>query len=109
MSGPSHSGRSRRKPSRPARAPAAARASPSSVAILASERPRRGPETRRRGKELEVLLLHRDGSPDPDRKSTRLNSSHGSISYAVFCLKKKKDQNHKKELHQPHSTDEDSS
>src|SRR3989337_3645704 len=28
----------------------------------------------------------------PDRKSTRLNSSHGSISYAVFCLKKKKSQ-----------------
>src|SRR5687768_18265909 len=29
--------------------------------------------------------------PDrPDRKSTRLNSSHGYISYAVFCLKKKK-------------------
>src|SRR5690348_18219826 len=29
--------------------------------------------------------------PDiPDRKSTRLNSSHPSISYAVFCLKKKK-------------------
>src|SRR5207245_7559427 len=27
-----------------------------------------------------------------DRKSTRLNSSHGSISYAVFCLKKKKTQ-----------------
>src|SRR5207245_10319377 len=27
---------------------------------------------------------------DVDRKSTRLNSSHGSISYAVFCLKKKK-------------------
>src|SRR5437868_9144750 len=27
---------------------------------------------------------------DPDRKSTRLNSSHVSISYAVFCLKKKK-------------------
>src|SRR5207245_10582814 len=27
---------------------------------------------------------------DLDRKSTRLNSSHGSISYAVFCLKKKK-------------------
>src|SRR2546429_5267069 len=26
-----------------------------------------------------------------DRKSTRLNSSHGYISYAVFCLKKKKD------------------
>src|SRR5207245_11544637 len=28
--------------------------------------------------------------PITDRKSTRLNSSHGSISYAVFCLKKKK-------------------
>src|SRR5687768_3249478 len=28
--------------------------------------------------------------PPPDRKSTRLNSSHGYISYAVFCLKKKK-------------------
>src|SRR5207245_3798222 len=27
---------------------------------------------------------------EADRKSTRLNSSHGSISYAVFCLKKKK-------------------
>src|SRR3712207_7431492 len=32
----------------------------------------------------------------PDRKSTRLNSSHANISYAVFCLKKKKqnDQHH---------------
>src|SRR5256885_9479412 len=29
----------------------------------------------------------------PDRKSTRLNSSHLVISYAVFCLKKKKEQN----------------
>src|SRR5690348_17525550 len=29
-------------------------------------------------------------SVDEDRKSTRLNSSHPSISYAVFCLKKKK-------------------
>src|SRR5438445_5849117 len=28
-----------------------------------------------------------------DRKSTRLNSSHANISYAVFCLKKKKDTN----------------
>src|SRR2546422_6626718 len=28
--------------------------------------------------------------PEQDRKSTRLNSSHGYISYAVFCLKKKK-------------------
>src|SRR5690242_21000672 len=30
------------------------------------------------------------GRADGDRKSTRLNSSHMSISYAVFCLKKKK-------------------
>src|SRR5690625_5362006 len=33
-------------------------------------------------------------SPDSDRKSTRLNSSHVAISYAVFCLKKKKQHNH---------------
>src|SRR5687768_17843393 len=32
---------------------------------------------------------------DEDRKSTRLNSSHGYISYAVFCLKKKKKKNNK--------------
>src|SRR2546422_2002638 len=31
------------------------------------------------------------GSNSGDRKSTRLNSSHGYISYAVFCLKKKKE------------------
>src|SRR5688572_31256557 len=31
--------------------------------------------------------------PDEDRKSTRLNSSHSQISYAVFCLKKKKSTN----------------
>src|SRR2546427_4891609 len=30
------------------------------------------------------------GGPSRDRKSTRLNSSHSQISYAVFCLKKKK-------------------
>src|SRR2546422_5535716 len=36
------------------------------------------------------IVAHRD------RKSTRLNSSHGYISYAVFCLKKKKKKNHKK-------------
>src|SRR3712207_7407529 len=31
-----------------------------------------------------------DGARGEDRKSTRLNSSHANISYAVFCLKKKK-------------------
>src|SRR5256885_12719135 len=38
------------------------------------------------GRPLEVG----DGTGDLDRKSTRLNSSHLVISYAVFCLKKKK-------------------
>src|SRR2546429_5673842 len=33
-------------------------------------------------------------APLGDRKSTRLNSSHGYISYAVFCLKKKKHRDH---------------
>src|SRR2546430_12810326 len=33
---------------------------------------------------------HRPHRRDGDRKSTRLNSSHSQISYAVFCLKKKK-------------------
>src|SRR5258708_29684603 len=47
---------------------------------------------------LDVVGLHGDGGhgregqrqPVGDRKSTRLNSSHQIISYAVFCLKKKK-------------------
>src|SRR2546428_6301380 len=37
---------------------------------------------------LEVPAIRR--TTRPDRKSTRLNSSHDQISYAVFCLKKKK-------------------
>src|SRR2546427_5258768 len=36
------------------------------------------------------VLSRRIGMVDGDRKSTRLNSSHSQISYAVFCLKKKK-------------------
>src|SRR2546422_5906366 len=40
-------------------------------------------------------VAHRDGGV-ADRKSTRLNSSHGYISYAVFCLKKK-NKRHKNE------------
>src|SRR3989442_7515576 len=52
------------------------------------------------GLNLELLLSaivshqkpdwQRGAAPDSDRKSTRLNSSHVRISYAVFCLKKKK-------------------
>src|SRR2546429_7796887 len=36
-----------------------------------------------------LLQIAESGLPLGDRKSTRLNSSHGYISYAVFCLKKK--------------------
>src|SRR5699024_11812490 len=39
-----------------------------------------------------AVIGRRRRDPAGDRKSTRLNSSHVSISYAVFCLKKKKDQ-----------------
>src|SRR5688572_31945192 len=38
-------------------------------------------------------LLHDPLEGGQDRKSTRLNSSHSQISYAVFCLKKKKSKN----------------
>src|SRR5207244_3080620 len=43
-----------------------------------------------------VISMQRIGAPSirPDRKSTRLNSSHQIISYAVFCLKKKKKKNY---------------
>src|SRR2546421_8197112 len=43
---------------------------------------------------LKRITEHRRlGAVDLDRKSTRLNSSHDQISYAVFCLKKKKIRN----------------
>src|SRR2546429_4961679 len=47
-------------------------------------------DQRRRGREQQVERAV--GNDRQDRKSTRLNSSHGYISYAVFCLKKKKRQ-----------------
>src|SRR2546429_5898130 len=52
-------------------------------------------EVGRRLVHAHALLRHgrrqaRRGARQADRKSTRLNSSHGYISYAVFCLKKKK-------------------
>src|SRR3712207_7012059 len=52
------------------------------------------PAARVRGLPAETTLLrHGPGSlaVATDRKSTRLNSSHANISYAVFCLKKKND------------------
>src|SRR3712207_8397467 len=39
---------------------------------------------------LDATFVHIAGPGDIDRKSTRLNSSHANISYAVFCLKKQK-------------------
>src|SRR3712207_7975773 len=39
---------------------------------------------------IRLSLPHDSTLPCEDRKSTRLNSSHANISYAVFCLKKKK-------------------
>src|SRR2546422_7408017 len=58
---------------------------------------------------LLVTLAHAHHDPHRvariDRKSTRLNSSHGYISYAVFCLKKKKTNNQANSAHtQHHST-----
>src|SRR5690348_18160997 len=55
-----------------------------------------------------VYVAGEDGTPlggaaGQDRKSTRLNSSHPSISYAVFCLKKKK-----KEQKNKYAREEDS-
>src|SRR3712207_7607448 len=63
----------------------------------------RAPDVGERGPELVVAqrrirLPHQhrlvepaaEKTPTEDRKSTRLNSSHANISYAVFCLKKKK-------------------
>src|SRR2546427_9352147 len=44
---------------------------------------------------LDGEVVNTGSAPSPDRKSTRLNSSHSQISYAVFCLKKKK--RHKKD------------
>src|SRR5437868_11830914 len=52
------------------------------VGLKYRNRPRRTGERGPRGHEIVPS--------GPDRKSTRLNSSHVSISYAVFCLKKKK-------------------
>src|SRR3989449_8321044 len=49
------------------------------------------PSRGRLDRELLDVELRRHLAPlERDRKSTRLNSSHGYISYAVFCLKKKK-------------------
>src|SRR5260221_5913008 len=59
--------------------------------LFRSRRGRRGP--RRRERKPRPPGQSADENPG-DRKSTRLNSSHTVISYAVFCLKKKKKNQH---------------
>src|SRR5262245_65232002 len=67
--------------------------------VLAGPSPRPSPRFAGRGRKNDLSPLasgrgrRAEGSAaegKPDRKSTRLNSSHLGISYAVFCLKKKK-------------------
>src|SRR5256885_13134834 len=58
------------------------------------------------GAGLLVHVLHAAaGLQDLDRKSTRLNSSHLVISYAVFCLKKKKNHHATANFYNPHTAD----
>src|SRR3712207_321935 len=57
--------------------------------IHAWSRPRRPTLEPPRGDPRRSTPRSRRRRPPPDRKSTRLNSSHANISYAVFCLKKK--------------------
>src|SRR3712207_6920908 len=70
-----------------AQRPAGIETQPGSLDVLAPlERPARDPYVRVADEETGDVhgLMH------ADRKSTRLNSSHANISYAVFCLKKKR-------------------
>src|SRR5699024_11940852 len=62
----------------------------SEVSAGPSAGPAAGSPTTTRSPGREHMELLHSGKVREDRKSTRLNSSHVSISYAVFCLKKKK-------------------
>src|SRR3712207_7988191 len=57
---------------------------------LSEERPERQRATPPTEDASREVPLSGEEQPTVDRKSTRLNSSHANISYAVFCLKKKK-------------------
>src|SRR3989449_2239451 len=65
-----------------------------SIAALDEDAPLPGKKKDEKEKEKEADKSKKKERESPDftidRKSTRLNSSHGYISYAVFCLKKKK-------------------
>src|SRR6266542_6948185 len=71
-------------------------AAPQSVTVRKKEKRQSGGDRRtpnqRPARNCRIACCASHGSViSRDRKSTRLNSSHGSISYAVFCLKKKKE------------------
>src|SRR5258707_4788258 len=53
---------------------------------------------------MDKFLGHRVRRGRRDRKSTRLNSSHANISYAVFCLKKKKKRTALRHTQQAHTS-----
>src|SRR5438105_8126155 len=76
-----------------------------STSVPESQQRLRGDQGRRRTNGVVrqtscVRIPH--GAVRKDRKSTRLNSSHEWISYAVFCLKKKKTKNHRETNATPH-------
>src|SRR3712207_7871550 len=72
-----------RSPRRPLQRPAERSCRDGHLAVLAVQ-------VARRGRQHHIDTLGLAGGQIVDRKSTRLNSSHANISYAVFCLKKKK-------------------
>src|SRR3712207_7275191 len=72
--------------------------SPPAYPVVITVPPTAPTHPRRLSLDLTVAIDHRSASASLeqllDRKSTRLNSSHANISYAVFCLKKKKNSEH---------------
>src|SRR2546430_7831309 len=73
---------------------------------LSARRRREGSHRDRDAPRLEAKRRDPLVRPPQDRKSTRLNSSHSQISYAVFCLKKKKKTTHQRHCipHTQHTT-----
>src|SRR2546427_7829661 len=62
----------------------------------AAARTAQSAESGRTGNKEILVVRGHNGPRIADRKSTRLNSSHSQISYAVFCLKKKKKKKNEK-------------
>src|SRR5690606_41765777 len=79
-----------RRPRRPPRTPCVPRSKARRQTACAAHERRAVARLANRAQAWEQNLLGTLGPAAQDRKSTRLNSSHVKISYAVFCLKKKK-------------------